>query len=284
MLFHSRIYICFFATALSLTACHPNYPKCDMDEDCHGRGEVCIHGMCQECRDDAQCDLKYPGEKHSCIQGRCEASDVAVECHLDVDCHARGEALLCRDNKCVPECRADKECGEGRRCASQRCVAACAGDADCPDGQACLNGQCQTAQRAREHVSSECLPLSTLLGEVIRLDLVTFEFNQYDLTPETQEKLTRAVSCLKQAPPALQVVVEGHCDERGTQEYNLALGERRAQSVYRYFQSQGIEESRLILRSKGENEPLCNEATEACYSQNRRVQFIQQLGAPVASP
>lgn len=255
------------------TACKPPYPRCNKDENCHEKGEVCVNGQCQECRDESQCDLRYPNEKRTCVDGRCEAK---LECHLDTDCASVGMDLVCRNNKCVPECTQDSDCGSGRRCNAQKCVAECAQDTDCGPGHTCQSGTCILGEGGAGHISGECMPHGA--GETVRLEMIHFEFNQYDLTPEARDALSQAVMCIKEAPQNLNIIVEGHCDDRGTQEYNLALGERRAQAVYKYLKTLGLDQVRLSMRTKGENEPLCNEPTEACYAQNRRAQFIQHIG------
>ena len=71
-----------------------------------------------------------------------------------------------------------------------------------------------------------------------------------------------------------QIVFEGHCDERGTNEYNLALGERRAKATMNYLVSQGIQANRITIISYGEERPVCSEKTEACWSKNRRANFL----------
>jgi peptidoglycan-associated lipoprotein len=106
---------------------------------------------------------------------------------------------------------------------------------------------------------------------------VQFEFNKYDLTSEARDQLNKAVECIKQAPRGFKLTVEGHCDDRGTQEYNLALGEKRAATVAKYLKTLGIDKKKLTPRSKGENEPLCTDQTEECWARNRRVQFLQSL-------
>jgi peptidoglycan-associated lipoprotein len=70
------------------------------------------------------------------------------------------------------------------------------------------------------------------------------------------------------------VLIEGHCDERGTNEYNLALGERRAKSTMNYLVSQGVQASRITIISYGEERPVCNEKTEECWAKNRRAHFL----------
>jgi peptidoglycan-associated lipoprotein len=70
------------------------------------------------------------------------------------------------------------------------------------------------------------------------------------------------------------VLIEGHCDERGTNEYNLALGERRAKATMNYLVSQGIQANRITIISYGEERPVCNEKTDSCYAKNRRAHFL----------
>ena len=74
------------------------------------------------------------------------------------------------------------------------------------------------------------------------------------------------------------VLIEGHCDERGTNEYNMALGERRARATMTYLMSKGIQQSRISTISYGEERPVCTGHDEACWSQNRRAQFLAKSG------
>ncbi len=256
--------------ALAITACKPDYPKCETDDHCAEKGEVCVNGQCQECREDAQCTEKH-GEGYECQNGRCEQKP---ECRTDADCSGVGEGLVCRASKCVPECTANEDCPQGKKCESQRCVAECNADIDCGPGRTCVDGACQ--QPDAENISASCRPMGGAPGEVVALSTVHFDFNEYDLTPDARSSLDQAAECLKQAPQ-VGVVVEGHADERGTQEYNLALGEKRASAVLGYLKNLGIESARMRTRSKGENEPECTEATESCWARNRRVQFIQSM-------
>ena len=80
------------------------------------------------------------------------------------------------------------------------------------------------------------------------------------------------------ANPQSRVEVEGHCDERGTNEYNLALGARRAESAKRYLIDLGISPSALSTISYGEELPLCKEQNEACWAKNRRAHFVVKAG------
>lgn len=257
---------------VALAGCKPDYPKCESDDHCKDKGEVCLNGQCQECREDAQCVTKR-GEGFECQSGRCEQKP---ECRADGDCASVGEGLVCRSNKCVPECASNEDCPSGRKCEAQKCVAECAQDIDCGPGRTCADGACQDADRGSSNVSAACRPMSGSAGEVVSLQTVLFDFNEYDLTVDARSSLDQAAQCLKEAPQ-VQVVLEGHGDERGTQEYNLALGEKRANAVKKYLNNLGVNTSRLKTRSKGENEPVCSEQTDSCFSRNRRVQFQQSI-------
>lgn len=107
---------------------------------------------------------------------------------------------------------------------------------------------------------------------------VNFDYDRYDLRPDMREILKSHAAWLK-ANPQVTVQVEGHCDDRGTNEYNLALGAKRAETVKRYFIDLGIPPSRLSTISYGEELPLCKEQDEACWAKNRRAHFAVS-GAP----
>jgi peptidoglycan-associated lipoprotein len=98
---------------------------------------------------------------------------------------------------------------------------------------------------------------------------VLFETDAVDLAPDAQNTLQRQAQWMQQHPAAL-AIVEGHADERGTREYNLGLGERRAESVRAYLIALGVDAARLQTISYGKEQPLCAEATEACWRGNRR--------------
>jgi peptidoglycan-associated lipoprotein len=102
---------------------------------------------------------------------------------------------------------------------------------------------------------------------------VFFEFDKYDIRPEDAKTLDANASWLKSNAENL-VLIEGHCDERGTNEYNLALGERRAKATMNYLVSQGVQANRITIISYGEERPLCNEKTESCWAKNRRAHFL----------
>jgi peptidoglycan-associated lipoprotein len=107
---------------------------------------------------------------------------------------------------------------------------------------------------------------------------VHFEFDKYDLQPEDQAILRGQAAWLNQNP-SYAVTVEGHCDERGTREYNLGLGERRANAVKQYLVSLGVSSGRLKTISYGKERPLCTESTESCWHTNRRGVSAVEPGA-----
>jgi peptidoglycan-associated lipoprotein len=102
---------------------------------------------------------------------------------------------------------------------------------------------------------------------------VYFEFDKYDIRPEAAKILDANATWLK-ANPGNLVLIEGHCDERGTAEYNLALGERRAKSTMNYLVGQGVAASRVTVISYGKERPVCTEKTEACWAMNRRAHHL----------
>jgi peptidoglycan-associated lipoprotein len=102
---------------------------------------------------------------------------------------------------------------------------------------------------------------------------IYFEFDKSRLTPMAQDTLMRHAAWLRENPDAT-VTIEGHADERGTNEYNLALGDRRADSAKDFLVDLGIPASRLTTISYGEERPLCMDQTEECWAKNRRGHFV----------
>ncbi|MBI4686275.1 MAG: peptidoglycan-associated lipoprotein Pal [Nitrospirae bacterium] len=102
---------------------------------------------------------------------------------------------------------------------------------------------------------------------------VLFDFDKYDIKADARAALDSAASWLKKNS-AVKILVEGHCDERGTNEYNLALGEKRAKAAKDYLTSQGVSASRINTITYGEEKPLCTEQNEGCYQRNRRAHFV----------
>ena len=102
---------------------------------------------------------------------------------------------------------------------------------------------------------------------------IYFDFDKYDLRTDARTTLDRKASFLNQNS-SVRVQVEGHCDERGTNEYNMALGERRANAAKQYLTTAGISAGRLSTISYGEERPLDPGHTEAAWARNRRAHFV----------
>ena len=140
--------------------------------------------------------------------------------------------------------------------ASSTPVPSCSNDVDCKDGQLCVRGQ--------------CVDISSGLAECGQVR-VGFTLDSDQLDASATQALQRSARCLK-ADHALHVTIEGNADERGTEEYNMALGDRRATAVERHLESLGASKKQLRTVSYGKERPLCTEHDEACWSQNRRAQ------------
>jgi peptidoglycan-associated lipoprotein len=110
---------------------------------------------------------------------------------------------------------------------------------------------------------------------------VYFAYDSFDLRPDARATLKTNADWLK-ANTAARVEIEGHCDERGTNEYNLALGAKRAQAAKDYLVSLGIAVGRLSTISYGEELQVCKEQTEDCWQKNRRDRFVVTAGRPAS--
>jgi len=216
-----------------------------------------------ECKTSEDC-VAQEGYGKTCVEGRCQ------ECGMDTDCKA---GFVCRALKCVPrpECERNDECPAGRACQAGKCVtvapvtppAECASDAACGAGKACQAGKCVTAA-----------PVACPAGGG-KLIPIYFGFDKALLTPESQEALSKNAECVKRLG-FKKVTLEGNCDERGTVEYNLHLGQRRAEAARKYMMHLGIPARSLHPVSFGKERPTCSEATEACWQKNRRGDVVAQ--------
>jgi len=118
-------------------------------------------------------------------------------------------------------------------------------------------------------VTSSIIPGSAEDFRVNVGDTVHFAFDQYNVEENDKAILSRQAAWLAKYP-SVRVTVEGHCDERGTREYNLALGARRANAVKEFLVSQGVSTARLETVSYGKERPICTQSDESCWQQNRR--------------
>jgi peptidoglycan-associated lipoprotein len=102
---------------------------------------------------------------------------------------------------------------------------------------------------------------------------IRFEFDRYDIRAQDAEVLDANAESLK-ANPKLLLLIEGHTDQRGTTEYNLVLADRRAKASMNYLVSRGVRSNRISVISYGKERPMCADANEGCWSQNRRAHFL----------
>ncbi|HJW15169.1 MAG TPA: peptidoglycan-associated lipoprotein Pal [Thermoanaerobaculia bacterium] len=100
-----------------------------------------------------------------------------------------------------------------------------------------------------------------------------FDYDRAELRPDARQALAADAGWLKKYPSA-RILVEGHCDERGTEEYNLALGDRRASAVWEYLAAMGVGPTRVRTVSFGKERPFCDEETESCWQENRRGHMV----------
>ena len=121
--------------------------------------------------------------------------------------------------------------------------------------------------------SAPALPAPTQFREVTALKTIHFDFDKSDIRPDAARILDANIDWMKSNPEAL-ILIEGHCDERGTNEYNVALGDRRAKASMDYLAAHGVAVARLTTISYGEERPVCAGHTEACWARNRRAHFL----------
>lgn len=227
---------CLFAL-LMLTACPgPKYPNCD---------------------NDSQCSIEQDGHttKGVCVFGKCQ------ECAEDSDC---SDHKTCQNNRCVMACSADADCGSSMHCSNGQCEANCMDSSACANGEVCSMGRCVSMSATADYVS--CTQST---------NTVYFDTNLFNITAQSKAALDNDAMCLRNNP-TVNVTVEGHCDDRGTEDYNMALGERRAQAVVDYLVSQGVAQSRMKLISYGEEKPAVTGTGEAVWSKNRRSVVVPQ--------
>jgi peptidoglycan-associated lipoprotein len=175
----------------------------------------------------------------------------------DKDGHCK-EGEFCVNHLCQ-QCRMDADCGDNFACNKGRCEARvapaqCATDADCPENHECQNGRCVAPPRVASAAPSPCA-----------MQTVYFGFDVSTLTPDATSKLQDTARCLKASGRKHRL--EGHCDPRGTVEYNIALGDARARSVKRYLSRLGVDNVRPV--SKGELEATGTD--EASWAKDRKV-------------
>lgn len=228
-------------------SCKPRYPACKKDGHCR-EGEFCVNGVCQQCREDGDCDGGM-----TCMSGVCRPPGYCEELS---DCT---DGQVCRNNACGP-CLATNECPEGKACIDGVCrEPECHSDDECPAGLYCKDGQCAPQETVE------------VTGDAGACDIepIYFGFDSAEVTSKMRDKLGRIYECLDKADGS--VVLEGHCDPRGTTEYNMALGDRRARMVKKLLKVMGMDASKIRAVSKGEEE--AKGTNEETWAKERRVEF-----------
>jgi len=246
-----------------LPSCKPDYPKCKKDAHCAEKGEVCVEGLCRECGKDADCR-----EGFTCRDGACLPQ---AECRLDADC---GAGRRCRQGRCGPECGADADCAAGLKCRESRCVAGpeCTKGADCGEGKICRDSRCVEAPPAETPAEPVEDAEARRLRELQNCtpQTVYFGFNEAALDDAARAALDRNAECARARNKGL--TIEGHADERGTEEYNIVLGEKRANAVKRYLAGLGLAEALVKTVSFGEERPADEGHNDAAWMRNRRAE------------
>jgi peptidoglycan-associated lipoprotein len=110
-----------------------------------------------------------------------------------------------------------------------------------------------------------------------RIEDAYFDYNQHSLRPDAVAALSKDSTELRdilKGYPDYKLVIEGHCDERGSAEYNLALGDARAKAAKEYLVQVGVPDGQLSILSYGKEKPVCSEATESCWQKNRRIHIV----------
>jgi peptidoglycan-associated lipoprotein len=147
-----------------------------------------------------------------------------------------------------------------------------------PDaGAPTSNGSCSADRECGEKelcIRSRCVPIASGLSECASVR-VHFDFDMVDIKDTDKQGLNRIARCLR-ADAALRVTVEGNSDERGTEEYNLALGQRRAGVVDQYLEALGVSAVQLKTISYGYERPVCKQHNEQCWAKNRRASLKPQ--------
>jgi peptidoglycan-associated lipoprotein len=234
-----------------LAGCPVTYPNCKSDETCQEKGEVCVNGQCQECATDANCK-----EGFTCQGNKCTPK--GPECSRDEQCAGK----ICEAGKCAePKCTSKEQCGGIQDCQKGRCVTppgACNSATDCAEGQECQNNKCVAAA-----TKAEC-----------NWEPLRFGFNEASLSSEAQSRLGELAECLKTGATGA-IELAGHADERGTEEYNLQLSQKRAASVKKYLVDLGVPANRMKTVGYGENKPADNASSEEAWAANRRVEFVR---------
>ncbi|MDC0609573.1 peptidoglycan-associated lipoprotein Pal [Vibrio sp.] len=153
-------------------------------------------------------------------------------------------------------------------------MTACSSSDDAVKSSGAETNQTSSASTVSSPMSSYGqLTEQELKDKVMQEQTVFFAFDNSTISSDYQDMLSAHAAYLT-SHPSITVTIEGHADERGTPEYNIALGERRAEAVQKYLQALGVQASQMSIVSYGEEKPLVREHNESAYSKNRRAVIV----------
>jgi len=219
-------------------------------------GGAALWAACQPTYPNCKSDENCKDHHEVCVEGQCQ------ECAVDANCKG---GFVCQSHRCAPkpECAKAADCGPGKGCEAGKCVAhECETDSACGKSGHCTDFHCVTSADAPAPAPS------------CDWSAVHFGFNEANLPPQSLGQLRELADCLKKAQG--HVRLEGHADERGTEEYNLQLSNRRAASVRKYLHDLGVPAAGLSTVGYGKNRPVAEGHDEQAWAANRRVEFNRQ--------
>jgi len=241
------VWVALTTCIVSFAGCRPHYPNCKHDEQCQ-ENEYCVNNRCQQCRDNSDC-----AQGKECAVGVCR--EIPSYCQQSTDCE---QGLVCKNNRCEV-CTAKEDCPKGTVCIEGTCgPAECYTSNECPAGLSCVNYRCKPDDMASTSLPGEC-----------RLEPIYFNYDSANISRQMRDEIEGNYDCLKNSKD--RITLEGHCDPRGTTEYNMGLGERRARRVHKIIRTMGFDSSRMRVVSKGEEEATGH--GEDTWARDRRVSF-----------
>lgn len=234
--------------AFSLAGCPSKKPKdgsCKTAKDCKA-DQVCVENRCVECGQNSDCEAGETCKDFTCTK--------AAECTRDDQCPV-GKA--CLGGTCQ-SCKGDTDCGPGGTCDAGACkrATACKKDEECADDEDCLDGFCKKPWKAAGDADAIC-----------QLATVYFGYDDAGIQQSERDRLDANAACIEKSK-GKTVIVAGYTDSSGTEEYNIALSERRAQSVADYLARLGVDPAVLQVVPRGETTP-----SGQSDDKDRRVEF-----------
>ena len=184
-----------------------------------------------------------------------------------------------------PKCTSDEHCTRaknGGKSADEHCLFGqcqeCAQDSHCDAPATCSRGRCEAppAAAAAPQTPAAVAATTPAAAPCPASATVRFDFNAAELRDDSRASLDAIAACFAKTPPK-ELVVEGHCDERGTTEYNLALGARRAEVIRDYLARLGVDRAKIKTVSYGKERPVDRRSSEEAWAVNRRAELAASL-------